>query len=110
LENKFGGYNLIAYLCLNQNTNTMAGHLSIPTTQQHRDMLNKFPNIKEMGFFKRQEVDNGYIFRLSSDYAMDEEHGMVDDEIVSFTPLTMECIYEIHLDKDQKINQVYLVM
>ena len=88
----------------------MASHIPTPTTEEHFKMLSLFPEIKTMPILKRMVVEGGYIFRLSSDYQMNEYHGLVDDEIVSFTPDSMHCTFEIHLDSSGKINQVYLVM
>ena len=50
----------------------------------------------------------GNMQRLTSDYRMDEEHGLIDDEIIAYS--TQDKILEIHLDYKGKINQVYLVM
>lgn len=91
----------------------MAGHLPIPTDNFLIRLLNSFKkkhNIKELKYFERipNGNENSTIQRLSADYQMNDEHGLIDDEIIAinYTDRT----YEIHLDKDEKINQVYLVM
>ena len=67
--------------------------------------------IKEAKEFDKVKFnDTKYFMRLSKDYEMNDEHGLIDDEIVSFVDLDKDHILEIHLDKDEKINQVYLVM
>ena len=93
----------------------MAGHLPIPTTGEHLDIVRKFKamvgDIKNAKMFDRHKLTDDfhpYILRLSADYEMNEEHGKVDDEIISYN--TMEYSWEIHLDKNDEINQVYLVM
>lgn len=93
----------------------MAGHLPIPTTREHLNVVRKLKtmvgDIKNAKYFDRYKLTDDfhpYIQRLSSDYEMNEEHGLIDDEIISYN--TMEYSWEIHLDKNGKINQVYLVM
>ncbi len=92
----------------------MAGHLPIPTTRFHKGIVNSFKNkhdIKTVKFFERfPTTDNifPYVQRLTSDYRMDEDHGLIDDEIIAYSK--QDKIFEIHLDNKGKINQVYLVM
>ena len=94
----------------------MAGHLPIATKEFHRGLvrlLKSITPIKEIREFGKVKFEGGegqYFMRLSKEYVMDEEHGLVDDEIISFVDLSKDHILEIHLDKDEKINQVYLVM
>jgi hypothetical protein len=89
----------------------MAGHLPIATDDLVVKTINSFKKkhkIKELKHFDRIPHGLATIQRLSSDYAMDEEHGLIDDEIIAIN--YQDKILEIHLDKDEKINQVYLVM
>ena len=91
----------------------MAGHLPIATDDLVIKVMKSFKKkhtIKQLKPFERIPHGRCTIQRLSSDYAMDDEHGLIDDEIVSFVDLDKDHILEIHLDKDEKINQVYLVM
>ena len=88
----------------------MAAHLPIPTTDKHIKMLSLFPDIQKRQHFKQYIVEGGYMFRLPLEYEMNEYHGLIDAEIVAFTPDLKDKTYEIHLDSSGKINQVYLVM
>ena len=92
----------------------MAGHLPIGVTEFHIGLVKLMKSIKPIKetkeFDKVKVNDKKYFMRLSIDYAMDDEHGLIDDEIISFVDLDRDHIFEIHLDKDEKINQVYLVM
>ena len=92
----------------------MAGHLPIATTKYHVKLVNLFGVIKPIKeakeFDKIKYGEKQYFMRLSKDYEMNEEHGLIDDEIISFVDLDKDHILEIHLDKNEKINQVYLVM
>jgi hypothetical protein len=94
----------------------MAGHLPIATKEFHRalvKLLKSIKPIKELKEFDRVKFEGGqgqFFMRLSKDYAMDEEHGMVDDEIISFSDLSKDHVIEIHLDHEENINQVYKVM
>jgi len=87
----------------------MAGHLPIPTRAFHRAVLKNIREIKPMKYFERYPIKGGFAQRLTQDYQMNDEHGLVDDEIVSFTPEHRKHTYEIHLDSSGKINQIYLV-
>mgnify|MGYP006277674053 CR=1 FL=1 len=53
-----------------------------------------------------------YTQRLpTKEYRMDEEHGKVDHYVVYFYKTNdHNYSYEIHLDKDLNVNEVYLVM
>ena len=89
----------------------MAGHLPIPTDDLVIKVLKSFKKkykIKELKHFDRIPHGVGNIQRLSSDYKMDDEHGLIDDEIIAIN--YQDRALEVHLDKDEKINQVYLVM
>jgi hypothetical protein len=92
----------------------MAGHLPVKATGVLRKIVQDFLNdwdLKRIQFFKHYEVEGikGYFQRLTSNYNMDEEHGLEDDEIFCFTPDHGRYIYEIHLDKSKNINQIYYV-
>lgn len=89
----------------------MAGHLPIATDDLVIKVLKSFKkkhDIKQVKHFERIPHGVGTIQRLSSDYKMDEEHGLVDDEIIAIN--YQDRTLEVHLDKNEKINQVYLVM
>ena len=91
----------------------MAGHLPIPTNTYHNSVIKtaKKLNIVNMKPFERIRVTNGGFYQnLTKEYEMNEEHGLIDDEIFSYTPSTLDKIYEYHLDKNGKINAIYLVM
>jgi hypothetical protein len=92
----------------------MAGHLPIATKEFHRGLVKLMKSMKPIKetkeFDKVKFNDKKYFMRLSKDYEMNDEHGLVDDEIISFVDLDKDHILEIHLDKDEKINQVYLVI
>ena len=93
----------------------MVGHLPIKTKSYHVNKLEEYKkmvkDIKSEPFYKRRIAENGGTFyRLPSEYFMDEEHGLEDNEVVSYTPPSMGCIYEIHLNAKGEINMVYLVM
>lgn len=94
----------------------MAGHLPIKQKAFHTRLLKEFKDltkadIKSVPFYKRFENQKkGYYLRLPDNYFMDEEHGKVDDEVICYTPSRRGCSFEIHLDKECKINEVYLVM
>lgn len=89
----------------------MAGHLPIPTDDLVIKVMKSFKkkhNIKDLKVFERIPHGVGTIQRLSSDYKMDEEHGLIDDEIIAIN--YQDRTLEVHYDKNEKINQVYLVM
>jgi hypothetical protein len=89
----------------------MAGHLPIPTDDLVIKVMKSFKkkhDIKQLKHFERIPHGRGNIQRLSLDYKMDDEHGLVDDEIIAIN--YQDRTLEVHYDKDEKINQVYLVM
>ena len=89
----------------------MAGHLPIATDDLVIKVMKSFKKkhiIKELKPFERIPHGSATIQRLSSDYSMNEEHGLIDDEIIAIN--YQDRILEVHLDKDEKVNQVYLVM
>ena len=89
----------------------MAGHLPIATDDLVIKVMKSFKKkhtIKQLKPFERIPHGLSTIQRLSSDYAMDDEHGLIDDEIIAIN--YQDRTLEVHLDKDEKINQVYLVM
>lgn len=89
----------------------MAGHLPIPTDDLVIKVMKSFKKkhkIKDLRVFERIPHGVGTIQRLSSDYKMDDEHGLIDDEIIAIN--YQDRTLEVHYDKDEKINQVYLVM
>ena len=89
----------------------MAGHLPIATDDLVIKVMKSFKKkhtIKQLKPFERIPHGLSTIQRLSPDYAMDDEHGLIDDEIIAIN--YQDRTLEVHLDKDEKINQVYLVM
>ena len=92
----------------------MAGHLPIAKTAEHSNLLlelNKIKRIQSLPHFIRVKGSNGTFMNLPvKEYNMDEETGLKDEYVISFTQSHMEHILEIHLNDEGKINQVYLVM
>ena len=96
----------------------MAGHLPIGRAGFPRIISNNFKmeHIKKLEHFKKEKCLGVNIQRLPvNEYRMDEEHGKVDEEVLAYWEDSVEGedeqpLYEIHIDKDMKINEVYLVM
>jgi len=94
----------------------MAGHLPVKKTGFPRVISKSFKleHLKKLEYFKKEKCLGVNIQRLPLDYAMDEEHGKVDEEILLFWKDKVEGedqeLHEIHFDKDMNINEVYLVM
>lgn len=96
----------------------MAGHL--PIGKGGFDLLIgkgkpfKRKDILMLNDFQREfnEKLGCYTQKLpTNEYRMDEEHGKKDHFVVYFYKRDdYEFSYEIHLDKDLNINEVYLVM
>tara|TARA_B100000927_G_scaffold237855_1_gene198727 strand:+ start:375 stop:659 length:285 start_codon:yes stop_codon:yes gene_type:complete len=74
----------------------------------------KREDILKLEDFKRVYNDelSCYMQKLpTSEYQMNEEHGKKDDLVVYFYKLDVDDYsYEVHIDKDTKVNQVYLVL
>lgn len=89
----------------------MAGHLPIPTNRVHNSRIKRAmdKNIADQKPFDRVPDDKGYFQLLTHEYDMNDEHGLIDDLIFCFVPKSMDKIFEYHLDKDKKINAIYLV-
>lgn len=96
----------------------MAGHLPIKPTEDiklfHKlNEILKIMNFKIMIEFQKVKVCGVTIQRLSEEYKMDEG----DDEIFSIMGWDFkseefeheDCIIEVHLTKEGKINQIYFV-
>lgn len=90
----------------------MAGHLPIPTDRVHSAIITQafILDIANQKPFERIHTDKGFYQLLTNEYDMSCEHGKVDDLIFSFTPNTRDKSFEYHLDKNKKINEIYLVM
>ena len=95
----------------------MAGHLPLQIIDFHIKLVEEFKNNRELQtapFYDRIKVNGfeGYFQRLPTDeYNMDEETGLVDDQVFFFCGNEAEDEYfEIHLNDRLKVNQVYLVM
>jgi hypothetical protein len=94
----------------------MAGHLPLVTTDFHVKLVEEFKNNRTLQMaplFERIRVEGfeGFFQRLTDEYNMDEETGLEDSHIFFYCGNTKKDEYfEVHLDKDLKINQVYLVM
>lgn len=90
----------------------MAGHLPIKTNRVHNSRIAKAleMNIAAQKPYERIPVDIGYFQLLTPEYEMNDEHGFIDDLIFCFVPKSMDKIFEYHLDKNKKINEIYLVM
>jgi hypothetical protein len=90
----------------------MAGHLPIPTDRVHNARIKEALrlDIANQKHFERIHTDKGFYQLLTSEYDMSCEHGKVDDLIFAFTPNSLDKVFEYHLDRDKKINEIYLVM
>ena len=94
----------------------MAGHL--PIGQGGFDHLIKLQFTKKsieslVDFEKNTNIlKDTTVQRLPvNEYYMDDEHGKVDKYVIYFYKLDIDDYsYEVHLDEDLNINQVYLVM
>jgi hypothetical protein len=94
----------------------MAGHL--PIGQGGFDHLIKLQftkeNIESLVDFENNTniLKDITVQRLPvNEYYMDDEHGKVDKYVIYFYKLDVDDYsYEVHLDEDLNINQVYLVM
>ena len=90
----------------------MAGHLPIEIDITHTKIVSSFKKkhkIKELDYFKRIQHGKGKMYRLPLDeFNMDDETGLVDDEVIALE--YEDKIIEYHLNKNQKLHQVYLVM
>lgn len=90
----------------------MAGHLPIKTNRVHNSRINLAweKNIADQKPFEKIQVNTGYFQLLTHEYEMNDEHGFIDSLIFCFVPKSMDKIFEYHLDKNKKINAIYLVM
>jgi hypothetical protein len=94
----------------------MAGHLPIATKRRHLRLIKEFrtnEKLQTAPFFERVRVEgiNGYFQRLPEAYDMFEETGKEDTHIFFFCGNEEKSEYfEIHLDEEFRVNQVYLVM
>jgi hypothetical protein len=96
----------------------MAQHIPIGTGMFPKQMLDLFGLTKEKieseELFKRnfiEKINTYYQVLPVNEYFMDEEHGKIDKYVIYFYKLDEdEYSYEVHYDKDLKVNQVYLVL
>jgi len=91
----------------------MAGHLPVKKGGFPRIISNNFKleHLKKLKHLKKERCLGVNIQRLPVDeYRMDEEHGKVDEEVLSYWKDGVEGVYEIHFAKDMSINEVYLVV
>lgn len=90
----------------------MAGHLPIPVTGKHQEHVKiaKLMNIQAKKPFERIKMGSGWYQLLTPEYQMNEEHGKIDELIFCYIPKERDKTFEYHLDKEGKINQIYLVM
>jgi hypothetical protein len=96
----------------------MAGHL--PIGKAGFDMLiGKGKPFKRIDILRLNDFQKEFNEKLgcytqklpTNEYRMDEEHGLKDHFVIYFyKPDEAEFSYEVHLDNQLKINQVYLVM
>ncbi|MFC1535786.1 hypothetical protein ACFL4H_00300 [Candidatus Neomarinimicrobiota bacterium] len=92
----------------------MAQHHSLgklPIFNQYIEEIRKEFSIRNANWFKRFTMQGYKWMRLSKDYRMDEYDGYagVDDEIISIETISELC-YELHIDKNNQILQVYEVI
>ena len=94
----------------------MAGHLPIGQAGFDQNIKLQFnvAGIESLVDFERRTdiLKDIIVQKLPvSEYLMDEEHGKTDKYVLFFYKLTDDQYsYEVHLDENLKINQVYLVM
>ena len=96
----------------------MAGHL--PIGKGGFDLLiGKGKPFKRLDILRLNDYQREFNEKLNcftqklptNEYRMDEEHGKKDHFVVHFYRLEdPEYNYEVHLDKDLNVNEVYLVM
>jgi hypothetical protein len=91
----------------------MAGHLPIQTDNFRLALLDEAKRVLKNTnvFYQRVTLEKYPNYRamfLPKEYNMDEETGLVDEVIIAVE--RSEDILEYHLNKDEKINQIYLVM
>lgn len=92
----------------------MAGHLPVKNTMFRLALLTLakecLKDIKQN--FKKvqlEKFDKYKTYRLPvEDYNMDDETGLIDSEVIAVE--REEDTLEFHLNKDGKINAIYLVM
>jgi hypothetical protein len=88
----------------------MAGHLPVKKSGFPRVIVNSFKmeHVKRLPILEWVKVIGVDVMRLPvDDYEMNEEHGKVDEEVLSYK--WKGETYEMHLAKDMTINEVYLV-
>lgn len=91
----------------------MAGHLPIELDRMHLKIIMQAIDLeieKQKPFERIKQKDDSFFQLLTQEYEMNEEHGKIDDLIFSYTPNTLDKIYEYHLDERGNVNQIYLVM
>jgi hypothetical protein len=94
----------------------MAGHLPIGQAGFDQSIKLQFTAESIEGltdFERRNDILKDIIVQKLpvNEYAMDEEHGKTDKYVLFFYKLNdHQYSYEVHLDKNLNINEVYLVM
>ncbi len=92
----------------------MAGHLPIQITKQHLrliDVIKNSDSITKAKHFERVIIGDSYFQRLPLEYNMNDETGLIDEEIIFYRGDESKYEYfEFHFGKDFKLNQIYLVM
>jgi len=94
----------------------MAGHLPIGSAGFKYMLADlTFEFIMELEDFKRVPYKGGKLCLLPDDYSMNSEHGKKDSVILCWEPAKSKVYedsgaYEIHLNRNLNINEVYLVM
>lgn len=92
----------------------MAGHLPVKNdmfrlallTEAKKELKDVTENFKRV---QLKQFPKFNAMRLPvEDYNMDDETGLVDSFVIAVS--RQEDILEFHLDKNEKINQIYLVM
>ena len=87
----------------------MAGHLPIKTNKNIEKLIRNFQKEKPTSkTFEEFSCGRGRIARLSNDYFMNDWHGLKDSEVICIA--FSERSFEVHLDKDNNINQIYMVL
>lgn len=94
----------------------MAGHFPIGQAGFDQSIKLQFTKeaIESLTYYEKRSdmLKDVVVQRLpTSEYRMDEEHGKVDKYVIYLYKLEVDNYsYEVHLDKDLNVNEVYLVM
>lgn len=94
----------------------MAGHLPVKNTMFRLALLAKaietLKEVNNLEHYQRVTLKQFPKYKAmilpTEDYQMNDEHGLIDDKVIAVE--REEDTLEYHLDKNGKINEIYLVM